>query len=209
MPVGDVLVGDAGGDVEHNDTALALDVVAVTEATELLLTRGIPDVEADRAEVRGEGESVDLDTEGGYKARWRNQHPRAENRAPRRDCCTYQCTSSRIHQSSDAVRRMLISTRSRAWKGARMAHTLTKVVLPVPPSLTVSPTVISRQLDDLSGSRGGWTRNCASGTDIDQDAEQEHTVFIRTLHRPVLNREYAPRTSLKVGIVDWSAISNI
>ena len=51
MPVGDVLVGDAGGDVEHDDTALALNVVAVAETTELLLTRGIPDVEADGTEV--------------------------------------------------------------------------------------------------------------------------------------------------------------
>ena len=54
VPVGDVLVGDAGGDIEHDDTALALDVVAVTETTKLLLTRGIPNVEADRAEVGGE-----------------------------------------------------------------------------------------------------------------------------------------------------------
>ena len=63
VPVGDVLVGDTGGDIEHDDTALALDVVAVTETTELLLARGIPNVEADRAEVGGEGERVDLDTE--------------------------------------------------------------------------------------------------------------------------------------------------
>lgn len=175
MPVGDVLVGDAGGDVEHDDTALALDVVAVAETTELLLTRGIPDVEADRAEVGREGERVHFDTEGGCKTRWRSQYPRAENRVRRRDCCTYQCTSSRIHQSSDAVQRKLISTRSRAWKGARMVHTLTKVVLPVPPSPTVSQTVVSRRLNVLRGSRGGKTRNCTSGTDIDQDGEREHS----------------------------------
>lgn len=72
VPVGDVLVGDAGGDVEHNDTALALDVVAVAETTELLLTRGIPDVEADRAEVGREGERVYFDTKGGCKTRWRS-----------------------------------------------------------------------------------------------------------------------------------------
>ena len=71
MPVGDVLVGDAGGDVEHDDTALALNVVAITETTELLLTRGIPYVEADRAEVGREGKRVNLDTEGSYQARWR------------------------------------------------------------------------------------------------------------------------------------------
>lgn len=51
MPVGDVLVGDAGGNIEHDDTALAVDVVTVTEATELLLTGGIPDIELDLTEV--------------------------------------------------------------------------------------------------------------------------------------------------------------
>ena len=65
VPVGDVLVGDAGGDIEHDDTALALDVVTIAETTELLLAGGIPDVEADGAEVGGEGKRVDLDTECG------------------------------------------------------------------------------------------------------------------------------------------------
>lgn len=65
MPVGHVLVGDAGSDVEHDDAALALDVVAIAEATELLLTGSVPDVEADGAVVGVEGEGVDLDTEGG------------------------------------------------------------------------------------------------------------------------------------------------
>ena len=55
MPVGDVLVGDSGGDIEHDDTALALDVVAIAETTELLLAGSVPDVEADRAEVGREG----------------------------------------------------------------------------------------------------------------------------------------------------------
>lgn len=49
MPVGDVLVGDTRGNVEHDDTALSLDVVAVTETAELLLASGVPNVEADGA----------------------------------------------------------------------------------------------------------------------------------------------------------------
>ena len=65
MPVGDVLVCDTRGNIEHDDTALAVDVVAVTETTELLLSRGIPDVEADGAQVGVELERVHLDTEGG------------------------------------------------------------------------------------------------------------------------------------------------
>lgn len=51
MPVGDVLVGDAGSDVEHDDTALAVDVVAIAETAELLLAGGVPDVELDLTEV--------------------------------------------------------------------------------------------------------------------------------------------------------------
>ena len=54
MPVGDVLVGDTGGDIEHDDTALTLDVVTITETTELFLTSGIPDVEANSTKVGGE-----------------------------------------------------------------------------------------------------------------------------------------------------------
>lgn len=45
MPVGDVLVGDAGRHVEHDDTALAVDVVTITQTTKLLLTSSVPDIE--------------------------------------------------------------------------------------------------------------------------------------------------------------------
>ena len=51
MPVGNVLVGDTRGDIEHDDTALAVDVVAITETAELLLTGRVPDVEGDLTEV--------------------------------------------------------------------------------------------------------------------------------------------------------------
>lgn len=51
MPVGDVLVGDAGGDIEHDDAALAVDVVAITETTELLLAGRVPHIELDLTEV--------------------------------------------------------------------------------------------------------------------------------------------------------------
>ena len=65
VPVGDIFVGDAGGNVEHDDTALALDVVTITETTKLFLAGGVPHVEADGAEVGGERERVHLHTEGG------------------------------------------------------------------------------------------------------------------------------------------------
>ena len=65
VPVRDVLIRDTGRHVEHDDTALALNVVTVTETTELLLAGSVPDVEADGAEVGGERERVHFHTKGG------------------------------------------------------------------------------------------------------------------------------------------------
>jgi hypothetical protein len=65
VPVRDVLVGDSRGDVEHDDTALTLDVVSVTQTAKLLLSRRVPHVEADGTEVGVERQGVNLDTERG------------------------------------------------------------------------------------------------------------------------------------------------
>lgn len=54
MPIGNILIGDACRYVKHDDAALALDVVAITKATELFLASGIPDIEHDVAKVGGE-----------------------------------------------------------------------------------------------------------------------------------------------------------
>jgi len=51
VPVGNVLVGNTGCDVEHDDAALAVDVVSITKTSKLLLSCGIPDVELDIAQV--------------------------------------------------------------------------------------------------------------------------------------------------------------
>lgn len=51
VPVGDVLVGDAGSDIEHDDSALSVDVVTISETTELLLTSSVPHIELDLSEV--------------------------------------------------------------------------------------------------------------------------------------------------------------
>ena len=51
MPVGDVLVGDTRGNIEHDYTTLSLNVISVTETTEFLLSGGIPNVETDVTEV--------------------------------------------------------------------------------------------------------------------------------------------------------------
>merc|ERR1712000_114209 len=66
VPVGDVLVGNARCDVEHDDTALSVDVVTIAETTELLLTSGVPDIELDLTVVGGEAKGVDFDTQGGH-----------------------------------------------------------------------------------------------------------------------------------------------
>jgi hypothetical protein len=51
VPVGNVLVGDARGHIEHDDAALSVDVVSISQTTEFLLTRSIPDIEVDLAQV--------------------------------------------------------------------------------------------------------------------------------------------------------------
>lgn len=51
MPVGDVLVGDTGSHIEHDNTALAIDIIPISETTELLLTSSVPHVELDSSEV--------------------------------------------------------------------------------------------------------------------------------------------------------------
>lgn len=67
MPIRDILVCDSRGDVEHNDTTLALNVVSIAETTKFLLSGGVPDVETNGAEVGRELQGMYFDTEGGYE----------------------------------------------------------------------------------------------------------------------------------------------
>ena len=62
VPLGHILVGDARCDIEHDDTALASNVVAVTKATEFLLSGSVPDVELDRAFAGEEWHRAHLDS---------------------------------------------------------------------------------------------------------------------------------------------------
>ena len=66
MPVWNIFVGDPRRDIEHDDAALALNVVPVAKTTKLLLAGSIPDVETDSTKVCGEREWMDLYTEGGW-----------------------------------------------------------------------------------------------------------------------------------------------
>lgn len=65
MPVGDVLVGNTGGNIEHDDTTLAVDVVTIAEATKLLLTSGIPDIEGNLTNILFKGGLVKRRMSGG------------------------------------------------------------------------------------------------------------------------------------------------
>lgn len=107
VPVGHIFIRDSGGHIEHDDPALALDVVPVAEPAELFLSRRVPDVEADRAEVGREGERVHLDAEGGWIARVRfstTTTTKTKGRAEKRDGnAAYRCTSSRTRRSSVAM----------------------------------------------------------------------------------------------------------
>lgn len=64
MPVRNILVSNTRSDVKHNDTALPLNVITITKTSKLLLTRSVPNVEADSAEVSVESKGVDFDTKG-------------------------------------------------------------------------------------------------------------------------------------------------
>lgn len=65
MPVGNVLVGLTGSNIEHDDGAVGLNVVTITKSTELLLTGGIPDVEDDGTAGSVELDLVDFSTTSG------------------------------------------------------------------------------------------------------------------------------------------------
>jgi len=65
VPVGNVLVGNSRSDVEHDDTALTVDVVSISQPTKLLLTSGIPNIELEFTKVGKKSKRVDLHTESG------------------------------------------------------------------------------------------------------------------------------------------------
>ena len=51
MPVRDILVRDSGSHVEHDDTALAIDVIAIAKTTKLFLAGSIPNIELDGSQI--------------------------------------------------------------------------------------------------------------------------------------------------------------
>jgi len=65
MPVGYVFVGNPGSHVEHNDTALALDIITIPQPTEFFLPGRVPYIKDDVPKVGVKVERVDLDTKSG------------------------------------------------------------------------------------------------------------------------------------------------
>ena len=65
VPLGNVLVGDTGGDIEHQNCRVGTDVITLTEATEFLLAGGVPEGETDGAVVGVEDDGTNLDALGG------------------------------------------------------------------------------------------------------------------------------------------------
>lgn len=65
VPLGDVLVGDSGGDVEHHDGRMGPDVVSFTETSQLFLAGSVPEGQTNGPVVGVEGDGADLDSLGG------------------------------------------------------------------------------------------------------------------------------------------------
>lgn len=63
MPIRHVLVGYATRDVEHDNRALALNIIAVTKPTEFLLASCVPDVETDFAASCVKLQRMDFDSQ--------------------------------------------------------------------------------------------------------------------------------------------------
>jgi len=63
VPVWYVLVRGLGGYIEHNDSALTKNVVAVAQAAEFLLTSGVPHVKEELASVGGKVKGMDFNAD--------------------------------------------------------------------------------------------------------------------------------------------------
>ena len=74
MPGGYILVGQPRRDIEHDDGALAMNVIAISETTKLLLASCVPAVKAQLAPVGCEIQRVDFHTNGGCTREQQSQN---------------------------------------------------------------------------------------------------------------------------------------
>ena len=65
VPLGNVFVSNSGADIEHDDTALALDVVTFSEAAKFLLSSSVPDLQVDKAVANSDVTCAKVGSNGG------------------------------------------------------------------------------------------------------------------------------------------------
>mmetsp|Transcript_11469 Transcript_11469/g.15919 ORF Transcript_11469/g.15919 Transcript_11469/m.15919 type:complete len:215 (+) Transcript_11469:3515-4159(+) len=51
VPVWNILVGHSGGNIEHDDCSLSLNVVTISESTEFFLSSSVPNIESNRSTI--------------------------------------------------------------------------------------------------------------------------------------------------------------
>jgi hypothetical protein len=64
VPLVDISIGVSGGEVEHDDGTVGLDIVALSELSEFLLTSSVPNVKSDLSEIGVENDVGNLSTFG-------------------------------------------------------------------------------------------------------------------------------------------------
>ena len=63
VPIWNTLIGNATGDIEHDNTTLPTNVVSIAKPTEFLLAGRVPNVIANRTTVGVENNRIDLYTD--------------------------------------------------------------------------------------------------------------------------------------------------
>lgn len=67
VPIRYILVSDSGSYVEHNNCTLSLDIVAISEASELLLASCVPHIKSNGPSICVEDQRVHFHTQSGCK----------------------------------------------------------------------------------------------------------------------------------------------
>jgi hypothetical protein len=65
VPIWNILVRGPGSDIKHDDGTIALDIISVTQSSELFLSSSVPNIEADDAAVCMERKGVNFHPDGG------------------------------------------------------------------------------------------------------------------------------------------------
>ena len=65
VPLGDVFVGDSGGNIEHHDGGMCSNVVSFTESSQFFLSCSIPECESDGSVVGVESDGANFDSLSG------------------------------------------------------------------------------------------------------------------------------------------------